>query len=212
LSAPPARLAIVRHGETAANLEGRWHGHTDTPLSARGERQAECVGEAVANGERPAAIYTSPLIRARHTAEAIGRATGVAVQVDATLREYGIGRFEGMRFRELHERYRFWSQMRLDPHYAPHGGESPRAVTDRLVGALRRIAAAHRGSRVAVVSHGGALSMALGEIVDGVYWKWNRVVDNCSLSELVLEPEPTLLRYNDTAHLEAVGGLKLDLS
>ncbi len=206
-----ARLAIVRHGETAANLEGRWHGHTDTPLSERGRAQAARVGEAVAAGDGLAAIYSSPLLRARHTAEAIGRATGVRVELDADLQEYGIGRFEGMRFRELHERYRIWTQMRLDPHYAPHGGETPRGVTDRLVGALQRIDDAHPDGRVAVVSHGGALSMALGELLEGVYWKWDRVVDNCSLSELVLEPAPTLLRYNDTTHLEDVGSIKLGL-
>ncbi len=206
-----ATLAIVRHGETQANLDGRWHGHTDTPLSERGERQAQRAGAAVAAGAPLAAIYSSPLVRARNTAAAIGRATGVGVAVDDDLREYGIGRFEGMRFRDLHERYRFWAQMRLNPHYAPHGGESPRGVTDRLVGALRRIAAAHPGGRVAVVSHGGALSMALGELVDGAYWNWKRVVDNCSLTELVLEPAPRLLRFNDTDHLEGVGSVGLGL-
>ncbi len=206
-----ATLAIVRHGETQANLEGRWHGHTDTPLSERGERQAQRAGDAVAAGAPLDAIYASPLLRARHTAEAIGRATGVAVEVDDALREYGIGRFEGMRFRELHERYRFWTQMRLDPDYAPHGGESPRAVTERLVGALHRAAAAHPGGRVAVVSHGGALSMALGELLDGTYGNWKRVVDNCSLTELVLEPAPRLLRFNETGHLEGVGSVGLEL-
>ena len=53
--------------------------------------------------------------------------------------------------------------------------------------------------------------MALGELVDGAYWKWDRVVDNCSLSELVLEPTPTLLRFNDTDHLDGVGGIRLGL-
>ena len=82
-----------------------------------------------------------------------------------------------MRFGDLHHRYRFWEQMKLDPHYAPHGGESPRAVTDRIIGAMRRIAENHPAARVAMVSHGGALSMALGELIDGVYWGLYNIVE-----------------------------------
>ena len=81
-------------------------------------------------------------------------------------------------------------------------GESPRQVTDRLVGALRSIHDAHPGERVVAVSHGGALSMALAEILDGDYSQWRRVMDNCAVSELVLEPEPTLLRFNHVDHLK----------
>lgn len=209
-----ARLLIIRHGETPANLDATWHGATDTPLTARGREQAKRVAKKVTQvtqlGE-VAALYTSPLVRARDTAAAIGRACGLSATVIDDLREYGVGRFEGMRFRDLHERYRIWEQMKLDPDYAPHGGETPGAVAERIVGALQGIARDHRGESVVVVSHGGVLSMAFAQILDGVYWKWDRVVDNCSLSELGLDAAGAgeLRRFNDIEHLQGLAGPEL---
>jgi broad specificity phosphatase PhoE len=91
--------------------------------------------------------------------------------------------------------------MRDDPHFAPHGGESPLRVAQRFTGALRRIASAHGEARVVVVAHGGALSMAFAELIDGDYTQWKRVMDNCAVSELRLHPTPSLPRFNHIDHL-----------
>lgn len=198
-------LTVVRHGETSANLEGVWHGSTDTPLSERGRLQAARVAAHVAERFADvAALYTSPLQRALHTAEPIGRACRLEARVDAALREYDLGRWEGRSYRELYEVERFWDRIREDPDFAPHGGESPRQVAERLAGALRRIATEHTGQRVVVVSHGGALSMAFGLLTEGSYQRWTRVMGNCAVSELVLEPRPAFLSFNATEHLEGL--------
>jgi broad specificity phosphatase PhoE len=64
--------------------------------------------------------------------------------------------------------------------------------------------AAHRArASGAVVTHGGAISLALAHLLDDDYSNWNRVMHNCAVSELVFAPEPQLLRFNHTAHLEA---------
>ncbi len=199
-----AILTLVRHGETAANLEGVWHGSTDTPLTERGHAQARRVADYLAGREPARALYTSPLQRARHTAEPIGAALDLEARAEADLSEFHLGSWEGKTYRELFERHELWHHMRRNPDFAPHGGESPRQVTERLVAALGRIAATHAGERVIVVSHGGALSMALGHLLDGSYAEWRRVMDNCAVTELVLEPEPRLLAFNVNAHLEDV--------
>jgi broad specificity phosphatase PhoE len=198
-----AILTLVRHGETSANIDGVWHGSTDTPLTALGRAQAECVAQyAVGNFASSAtAIYASPLQRARNTADAIARALALSVEEDTGLREYDLGNWEGRSYRELHGTERLWDKMRDDPHFAPHGGESPSQVTERFVAALRAIAARHRGERVVVVTHGGALSMGLGALLDDDYSSWKRVVENCAVSELVLEPSPELLLFNHVDHL-----------
>lgn len=202
---PPALLTLVRHGETSANLEGVWHGSTDTPLTERGLRQAELVAKHLTTRAPSAAVlYASDLRRAHDTARAIERATGLPLRLDPTLREYHLGRWEGKSYQELHQEHRLWHHMKSDPDFAPHGGESPRQVTDRFTNALRRIAAEHPGERVIVVSHGGALAMALGALLDGSYGQWRRVMENCAVSELVIEPKPELLSFNHTAHLEGV--------
>ena len=72
----------------------------------------------------------------------------------------------------------------------------------QLCAIVCEIADRHPGERVVVVAHGGALSMALGQILDGDYTRWRRVMGNCAVTELVLEPEPALLSFNVTDHLE----------
>ncbi len=198
-------LVIVRHGETPANLDGVWHGSTDTALTERGHAQAERVaGYLGAEHAGAAALYVSPLQRARHTAEPIARALDLAPTVEPDLREYDLGSWEGKSYRELYRDYKLFEHIRRDPDYAPHGGESPRGVTQRLAGALLRIGAAHAGERVVVVSHGGALSMAFAELVEGHYTRWDRVMDNCAVSELLLGETPAFRHFNRTAHLDGL--------
>ncbi|MDJ0851515.1 MAG: histidine phosphatase family protein [Myxococcota bacterium] len=198
-------LTLVRHGETQANLDGIWHGSTDTPLTDRGHAQAERVGKWTLE-QRPdaAALYASHLQRARHTAAAIARLLGLEVRVDEELGEYDLGAWEGKTYVNLFEEHRLWHHMKSDPDFAPHGGESPRQVAERLASALHRIAAQHPGERVIVVTHGGALSLGLAQLLEGDYKAWTRVMDNCSVTELTLHPKPSLLCFNETAHLAGV--------
>ena len=145
-------LTLVRHGETSANLDGVWHGSTDTPLTERGRTQAERVGAYI--GETypdSVALYASPRTRTLDTAAPIARALGLEVQVEPGLAEYDLGDWEGRSYRELAETEKLWERMKVDPDFAPRGGESPIQVRDRMTGALRRIEAAHRGDRVVVV-------------------------------------------------------------
>jgi len=195
-------LTLVRHGETAANTELVWHGSTDTPLTERGHAQAARVGAFLGSRHSDiSSIYASPLERARDTADPIARRLGLDVRIEPDLREFDLGSWEGRSYKSLFEEERLWHHMKRDPHFAPHGGESPLAATERLLGALQRIAAAHPGQRVIIVSHGGALSMALGKLLDDDYSEWRRMMENCAVSDLVLEPAPALLTFNETSHL-----------
>jgi probable phosphoglycerate mutase len=200
-----AILTLVRHGETSANLEGVWQGSLDGELTERGRIQALRVARYLYQRHPDAtALYTSPLRRARETARAIAEALGLAPRLEEGLAEYRLGSWEGKSYRELQESHRLWDEIRRDPDFAPHGGESPRQVTVRFTGALRRIGACHPGERVIVVAHGGALALALGALLDGDYTRWRRVMANCAVSELVLEPAPELLSFNSTAHLDGL--------
>jgi len=206
---PPPRslLTLVRHGQTSANLESVWHGSSDTPLTEVGTRQAARVAGFLGSRFADATVvYSSPLRRARHTAEPIAERLGVEVRIEDDLSEYDIGAWEGKTFRELHEVHRLWEHIRSDPDFAPHGGESPRRVIDRLTGCLRRIHDRHRGERVVAVTHGGALAMALGELLEPGAGAWTRLMTNCGVSELALEPEPELLSFNLRSHLEDLDG------
>ncbi len=197
-----ALLTLVRHGQTRANLEGVWHGSTNTPLTDHGRSQAQAAAAWIEAHHSPIVkVYASPLDRARHTAEAIALPHGLSPEIEPDLREYDLGEWEGETYAHLHRERNLFENMRLDPNYRPHGGEAPEQVGHRLAAALRRIADRHRGERVVVVSHGGALGIALGVLLDDDYRSWSRMMDNCAISELAFEEGPSLRSFNHTAHL-----------
>ena len=195
-------LTLVRHGQTSANIDGVWHGSTNTPLTAHGHGQAAAAAAFIeANCKPVGTVYASPLDRAHHTAMRIAERLGLIPQIDPGLAEYDLGDWEGMSFESLYHDKKLFDNMKSDPDYRPHGGESPKQVGDRLVGSLRRIADRHPGERVVVVSHGGALSIAFGLLFDNDYSSWNRIMKNCAITELVLDPRPELVSFNRTEHL-----------
>jgi probable phosphoglycerate mutase len=196
-------LTLVRHGETTANVDGVWHGSIDTQLTERGLRQAERVARHLAiTRPQAAAVYASPLIRSLLTARAIAGALGLEARIEPDLTEYHLGSLEGVSYRDLTAKHRLFECMREDPDHSPGGGESPRQVAERYAGVLRRIAAAHPGENPIVVGHGGALTLGLALLVDGDVTSWRRVMGNCAVSDLVLDPQPALLSFNHTDHLE----------
>ena len=198
-------LTLVRHGEIAANVERVWHGSIDSPLTPRGREQAERVAAHLAGiVGTAAALYTSPLRRAADTAQPIAGALAVPPQVDPALAEYHLGVWEGLTYAELAMRHDFFQRVLADPDFAPEGAESPRHVATRMAAALRRIAAAHPGARVVVVSHGAALNLGLGLLLAGSCTDWSRVMRNGAVSELAFDPAPRLVRFNDAAHLDGL--------
>jgi broad specificity phosphatase PhoE len=202
MSSDRTLLTIVRHGQTSANIDRVWHGSTNTPLTDFGRGQAAAAAAFIEANHQPVRnVYASPLDRAHHTAEAIAARLDLVPRIDPGLAEYDLGEWEGLSFEHLYNEKRLFHHMRADPHYRPHGGESPKQVGDRLVEALRRIATRHPGERVVVVSHGGALSIAFGLLLDNDYGSWRRVMDNCAITELVLDPAPELVTFNVTGHL-----------
>lgn len=199
----PARLLIVRHGQIEANLRRIWHGSTDSGLTELGRQQAQRAAERLAaHRPAPTAVYASPLERCRSTALTIAEPLGLEVRPEPALVEYGIGELEGVSYQALLDDG-FFRRMHADPAYAPPGGESREAVTERVSGALARIAREHRGESVVAVGHGAAIGLALAWLLQGDATEWQRYhLHNGSVSELVLEPVPRLLSFDDTEHLQ----------
>jgi broad specificity phosphatase PhoE len=195
-------ILLVRHGETPANTELVWHGSTDTPLSEKGWQQARLVARHLAEAEPPVdAIYTSPLQRASNTAREIAKLQGLLPRMEPGIAEYHLGSWEGRPYRELLQQEDFWTRIKDDPDFAPEGGETVRQVATRFVAAVRRVADQHAGERVVLVSHGGAMALGLGWLLDNRHSSWKRVMNNCAISELAFASEPRLVRFNDSGHL-----------
>ena len=203
-------LYLIRHGETDANVAGVWQGSTDSPLNARGQAQARALARRIAHEQLPISIiYSSPLQRARLTAEQVALALGdVPVVLDPGLAEYHLGEWEGLTYEQLKDEKRLWERMADDPDFTPPGGESPRQFALRLLNSFQTIIQKHGGETVAVVGHGGALATALSMLIDhsGDTWRQYQML-NASLSKLVFDPDPKLEFFSDVSHLESIGNL-----
>jgi len=202
----PTRVLAIRHGETAWNVDTRIQGHLDIPLNDKGLWQASRVAAAVAE-EGITAIYSSDLMRAYQTAEAISRATGVPIVSDTGLRERGFGEFEGFTYQEIAERWPEEAERwrKRDPEFAPRGaGESIRVFYDRCVAVATRLAAAHPGETIALISHGGVMDClyrAASRLDLAAPRSW--LLGNASINRLLHTPGGfTLIGWSDTSHLE----------
>jgi probable phosphoglycerate mutase len=153
---------LVRHGETEWNRERRVMGRLGIPLSDAGRAQVDRLIPMLAP-PGIAAVWTSPLSRARETADLLARGLGdLPVHVDEDLTEVDYGAWEGRTFAELVVEPAYHAYHR-DPEGAAVPGASERLseVRDRVLGALARIAAALPGERVLVVSHGDPIRLVL---------------------------------------------------
>lgn len=154
-------LYLIRHGETAWNVEKRMQGHGGVGLNARGRQQAMRTAHRL-NGQHFDALYTSDLDRARETAQIIGEELRLAPQVDERLRERDQGEWSGMRLVDVSREYgELFDQVNASPaNVAPPGGEDFYQVAERIEEALNEIARRHPGQRVVIVSHGLAIGVA----------------------------------------------------
>lgn len=157
-------VILVRHAESTWNAESRWQGQADPPLSEIGREQARRVAERL-RGETIAVLYTSDLVRAVETAQAIGRALGLVPRLEPRLREIDLGCWTGLTRVEIAERYpeefRAWQEHK--PLRAG-GGETFLEMQARVVHVLEEIVAAHHGETIAVVTHGGVITALRGHI------------------------------------------------
>lgn len=196
---PVTRLILVRHGETEANVAGRMQGRGNDPLTERGQQQVRAVAARLkAEGHPIEAIYSSSLLRASQTADAIGEELGLTPRLRDALQEMHLGDLDGKDNATLEAAM----PRTLDESYP--NGESIREFVERTMGAFYGIAMAHPGGTVVVVSHGGVISTALSiwSLGHGNAWR-DFTPANCSLSSVEFQAGPQVLHVNDCAHIIA---------
>lgn len=216
----PATLLLVRHAETEDNVLIRLSGWTDTDLTARGENQVRLLADHFnrAHGHA-AAIYASPLVRARRTAEAIGALTGHGPVLLDDLREMYFGELDGLLYERVKETH--GHLLRADEDEEAHdftwpNGESRAAFFGRVRAVMDQIAARHLGQPVCVVTHGGVIATFLAMLHGETAAAWRKwVVPNASLTEVLWDPrleQGRLLRHGDAAHLAQLTAEETSLS
>ena len=198
-------LYIVRHCQSAGNLSGRFQGRFDAPVSETGEKQLELLSLRFRN-ETLDAIYSSPLIRAYKTAEAINKFHGLSIQKDNGLLEIDVGEIEnqllteiGIKYPELAHNWDFSPDLCVFP-----GGETMVQVYERINRTIDQIIADNPGKRVAISTHGGVIRNLYARVQYGSIEGLRKSVVFGNTSVSVLEAEDGKLTWktiNDQSHL-----------
>lgn len=201
----PTRLLLLRHGQTELSVQRRYSGRGNPPLTALGREQAARAAKMLAGKGDIAAIVSSPLGRARETAEAAGQALGLPVRVMDGLIETDFGDWEGMTFLEARERDpELHSRWLGDPSLPAPGGESFDQVRERIEGVRRDLVALYPGANVLVVSHvtpiKTLLQLALG-VGPSLLYRLHLDLASHSIAEFYPDGGSSVRLVNDTSYL-----------
>jgi broad specificity phosphatase PhoE len=189
------RLLLVRHGEAEANRSETFLGRTDSPLTLQGKMQATALATNLAS-EPIAIIYSSPLQRARHTAEAIAATHHCPVRLDDRLLEQDFGRWEGLSFNEAASRYPadFPVWQFNATKVGPPGGETLAQVAARQIDLYNELQTGYTAEIVVLVGHGGALNVLLCTLLHTpLRWLWPYRLALGTISEVLVYEQGAVL-------------------
>jgi broad specificity phosphatase PhoE len=206
------RLLLIRHAESQGNFELRLQGRREFPLTAKGIQQAEALASRLAS-EPLAAIYSSPIGRARQTAEIIAAKLGMEVASEPDVQEYDFGdSVSGFTWEEIKERNpEIIEAFRKDDSEFPRypGEEGRAAFQERVRSAFRDITTRHSGdSAVAVITHAGPITvLVLGALSRPYSRPVPFVLDNASVTTIEINnaaahlPPMVVTGINDGCHV-----------
>ncbi len=210
---PFTRLFLVRHGQSAGNAEGRFGGHSPTPLSELGERQAEMTARALAK-EKIHAIYSSDLLRAVKTAEPLARLLDLPIISTPAFRERKVGVLEGLTFDESKAAHPkdYYALINRNIHHVITGGESYRQLLRRATKELHEVLRNHAGENVVIFSHTGAICYLTLYLIGAINRQTKTtpwlVTSNCGINRFEIRSRTNIRvhAFNDTRHLQQITG------
>jgi len=200
------KIIIVRHGETEWNRDEIFRGRIDIGLNETGIRQAELLARYLRTREIKA-IYSSPLQRARHTAEIIAQYQPVTIEVTPGLIDLNYGEWQGWPHSEVIEKYPVvYRQWLNNPHQVTiPGGENLDAVRQRAMAVINGVVAQHQGA-IVLTSHrvvNKVLILILLGLDNSHFWQV--VQDTGGITTFVYAQRRfTLTEHNNTGYLESL--------
>jgi broad specificity phosphatase PhoE/ribonuclease HI len=204
----PVTLSLLRHGVTEHTVARRFSGSggDDLPLSAAGVAQARRAAEVVASRGAVSAVVTSPLLRARQTAQELGARIGLDPLVDDAWRECSFGAWDGLTYAEVAQRWpdelAAWHE---SPQTVPPEGESLSAVATRVVKARQALLEQWTGQHVVVVSHVTPIKVVVADALGAPLSSLFRMeLAPASLTTVQWWPDggASLRHFNDVSYLE----------
>ena len=198
-------IYLIRHAQAEGNLYRRCHSWHNGLITVKGRAQIEAL-ERRFEGVHIDAVYSSDLYRTMTTAQAIYRSRDLPLRVDPDLREIGAGVWEDVPWGQLLHDHRdsLSAFLVCDPDWQVEGSETHIQVQTRMRAAIERMAAAHPGQAVAVVSHGCAIRTALSAFLGLEPGQISQIPlgNNTSVSKLEAENgRIKVVYFNDESHL-----------
>lgn len=198
-------LHLLRHGDTTQSAEGYLAGDIDPPLDERGKAMAQAVAR-VAPGLHLQALYVSPKLRARQTAEPIVQACGLSPVVEDGLREIGYGAWDGRKESDVAqsnpESFAAW---RAEPAFvSPPGGETAFDIAARALPVVQRVRREHASGSVLLVSHKATIRVIVCALLGVPVGRFRDRVACPTASFTTFElgdRGPLLVRLGDVSHL-----------
>lgn len=199
------KLVLVRHGETDWNVAEIFRGRLDVELNETGRRQAEQLGQYLADREITS-IFSSPLKRATETAEIVARKHHLKVEVAPELNDYHFGEWQGLSHQQVREKYpELFGEWLKNPQLVTvPGGESLGDVRKRVLGLVDKVVSRGEGTCL-LVSHRVVNKVLICALLslDNTHF-WNIRLDTCGLTTFTYEEERFILtRHNDTSFLKS---------
>jgi broad specificity phosphatase PhoE len=207
-----AELILVRHGETVWNVEKIYRGRTDVRLDEVGIKQAELLAKYLGNWQL-AAIYSSPLRRARDTANIIAHYQKIDVQIADGLVDFDYGEWQSLPEQEVK---RLYPALLHGWHNTPHkvrmpGGESLEDVKRRAIEVVNDVPFKYQGS-VVLVSHRVVIKVLICSLLgldNSHFWNISQDVGGITIFNYA-DGRFILTRHNDTSHLKELQKIALD--
>lgn len=197
------RIFLIRHGETEFNRLGVFRGRYEVELNDRGRKQAGEIGSAL-RGEGIESLLASPLVRARQTAEIIGRVIGVGYAADEAFNNIDLGKWQGVPKADVKRDYPdLWNLWITEPeHLRIPEAETVEEVRHRSFEGLLRVLDEQQ-SDFGIVTHRSVIkTLAASMLGVGRPYFWKFYIDNAAYSVFECGPAGfTLLNWNSTSHL-----------
>lgn len=207
----PTRLLLLRHGQTEMSVDRRYSGRGDVPLTELGERQVLAAGRRLAEmdglisegGTLP--VVSSPLGRAKQTAQAVAEATGGELTLHDGLLETDFGDWEGLTFLEAAEKYPDLHKQWLgDPTVEPPGGEALETVFERVRETCGELVRTYAGQTVVLVSHVTPIKAVLRlglDVGPALFYRLHLDLASLSIVEFYPDGNASVRLVNDISHL-----------
>ena len=205
---PATRLILVRHGATAHNVENRFSGANALPLSDLGEQQAKQLADRLATFSAIGLVASSPLLRARRTADAIADRLGLPVVVVEGFTELNFGAWEGLTYHEVVREWPDeWVQWSTKPDVAPPEGESISDLTRRVRRARDEIVSRVPDGQAVVVTHVTPIKALLRVALDAptsALFRFHLDPASLSIVDYFFDGASSVRLVNDTSHLDGL--------